>query len=200
MSVTHFTPLADISCLYTEIFRSEDEGKTWNYVGKVEGMWWATIFENNGELYLIGRYTSGGISGSGPHYIGVTKSTDGGVTWSDIDATKGGISYDGGRGVHCAPTPVLKLNGKIYRVFESTSVGIVNLSLVPMRTAIFLIRTVGQFLNTLVATAFRVKVMLLWGLTATFGFWHATRQIMLFLCDCLRMVGLSVTMVTVPLP
>ena len=113
----------DISCLYTEIFRSEDEGKTWNYVGKVEGMWWATIFENNGELYLIGRYTSGGISGSGPHYIGVTKSTDGGVTWSDIDATKGGISYDGGRGVHCAPTPVLKLNGKIYRVFESTSGG-----------------------------------------------------------------------------
>lgn len=111
----------DNMCLYTEIFCSEDDGTTWICKHRVYGLWWATIFECKGELYLIGRYTAGGIDASGPHYIGITKSTDGGVTWSEINSEIGGLTYESGFAVHCGPTPVLKHNGRIYRVFESTS-------------------------------------------------------------------------------
>ncbi len=114
----------DISCLYTEVFESVDDGENWTYQGKVDGMWWATIFEHQGALYLIGRHTIGGVYvGKEPHYIGVTRSTDGGKTWTPINAEQGGIVYDGGLGVHCAPTPVLKHNGRIYRVFETNQGG-----------------------------------------------------------------------------
>ncbi len=103
----------DISCKYTLTFRSTDGGKTWTQMGKVDKMWWATIFTHNGELYLFGRHNAK----DGSLYIGVTKSTDGGKTWSEITATQGGISYEG-YGIHRAPVPVIEHNGYIYTVFE----------------------------------------------------------------------------------
>ncbi len=108
----------DVSCYYTPTFRSDDNGKTWEQTGKVDGLWWATIFAHRGELYLVGRYTSGGYFGAtGASYFGVTKSTDGGKTWSEINEKQGGVSYEG-YGVHRAPTPVVELDGKLYTVFE----------------------------------------------------------------------------------
>lgn len=110
----------DISCRYTEVFRSDDEGATWSYAGRVDGMWWATIFEHRGDIYLIGRYTEGGLSGKGSSYIGITRSTDGGRTWTEICRDHGAISYYG-YGPHCAPTPVLQLGGRLYRAFETVT-------------------------------------------------------------------------------
>lgn len=109
----------DVSCDRTEVFASEDNGETWEYRGQVKNLWWATIFAHKGELYLIGRYDTLGFSRGGEHYIGVTKSTDGGRTWTEITAEQGGVSYYG-YAVHCGPTPVVEANGRIYRVFEST--------------------------------------------------------------------------------
>ncbi|NMA23717.1 MAG: hypothetical protein GX938_09470, partial [Spirochaetales bacterium] len=109
----------DISCDRTEVFASEDNGKTWEYRGQIKNLWWATIFAHKDELYLIGRYDTLGFGTGGDHYIGVTKSTDGGRTWTAITAEQGGVSYNG-YAVHCGPTPVIVANGKIYRVFEST--------------------------------------------------------------------------------
>ncbi len=107
----------DISCLYTDVFVSNDDGKTWQPTGgRINDMFWATIFENKGELYLIGRISvKGSFEG-----VGISKSTDGGKTWSEITKTQGLVSVFGGNGPHCAPTPVLKLNGRIYRAFETT--------------------------------------------------------------------------------
>lgn len=105
----------DISCKYTDVFVSTDDGKTWKPTGgRIDNMFWATIFENKGDLYLIGRI-SGSING-----VGISKSTDGGKTWSKITETQGFLSVFGGNAPHCAPTPVLKLNGRIYRAFETT--------------------------------------------------------------------------------
>lgn len=110
----------DISCRYTEIFRSDDNGATWRQVGKVDGMWWATIFENRGDIYLIGRYLKGGMTAKGHSYIGISRSTDNGETWSEIREGQGAVDYYGFE-PHCAPTPVLPLNGRLYRVFESVT-------------------------------------------------------------------------------
>lgn len=110
----------DISCRYTEVFRSDDEGATWEYAGRVDGLWWATIFEHEGDVYLIGRYTEGGLSGKSPSYIGVTKSADGGKTWTEICSGQGSICYYGYE-PHCAPTPVLQHKGRFYRAFEAVT-------------------------------------------------------------------------------
>ncbi len=108
----------DVSCYYTLVFRSEDGGETWTQMGKIDGLWWATIFAHREELYLVGRYTSGGYYGAtGANYFAVTKSTDGGATWTEITAEQGGVSYEG-YAVHRAPTPVTEIDGTLYTVFE----------------------------------------------------------------------------------
>lgn len=105
----------DITCKYTDVFVSTDNGKTWKATGgRVNGMFWATLFENKGDLYLIGRISTS-VTG-----VGITKSTDGGKTWSEITETQGLVNVFNGNAPHCAPTPVLKLNGRIYRAFETT--------------------------------------------------------------------------------
>ena len=112
----HLYATRDISCKWTDVFASGDNGATWEQRGRIHRMWWATIFEHDGDIFVIGRYDDVG----GESFIGITKSTDGGFTWTDIDSERGGISYNG-YGVHCGPTPVVEANGKIYRVFESTT-------------------------------------------------------------------------------
>lgn len=97
----------DVSTQYTEIFTSSDNGKTWTYVTKIDGICWATIFESNEILYLIGS--------SGSLGIGIAMSVSG-STWSDLHYIKKGASAE--ISPHCGPTAVLKLNGKIYRSFE----------------------------------------------------------------------------------
>ena len=86
----------DVSCKYTQVSVSRDNGKTWENAGKVDGMWWATIFENGGKLYLIGR-----IKEVGGELIGISMSTDGGKTWSEITPQQGIIHYNSSS-VHCA--------------------------------------------------------------------------------------------------
>ena len=83
-------------------------------------MWWATIFEHRDNIYLIGRYAEGGMSGNSPSYIGITKSADRGKTWTEICMDHGAISYYGYE-PHCAPTPVLQFGDRLYRAFESVT-------------------------------------------------------------------------------
>lgn len=95
----------------TEIFMSSDNGATWKTVKTIVGLYWATLFEDNGTLYVIG--SSGGLG------IGIAKCTDAttnGTTWSTLNYIKKGAAADAPP--HCGPTAVLKVNGKIYRSFE----------------------------------------------------------------------------------
>ena len=100
----------------TLVFQSTDKGESWQERGVVEGLFWATLFEHKGDIYLIGTYIHP------THRLAVTKSTDGGLTWSEIREGQGAISYFD-RTTHGAPVPVVKYNGRIYRVFESAENG-----------------------------------------------------------------------------
>ena len=97
---------------YTEVYRSTDGGKTWVHTGSVYGMLWATIFSHGGDLYIIGTYRY-----NGARRVGIVRSTDSGATWT-TPTEESGLLAPQYTGVHCAPTPVLYANGKIYRAFE----------------------------------------------------------------------------------
>lgn len=90
---------------------SEDGGKTWTKQGQIENMIWASIFENNGALYAIGRETTTGK-------VGIAQSTDLGKSWSTAAES---IICSDVISAHCAPTPVQKVNGRIYRAFEDSA-------------------------------------------------------------------------------
>src|SRR5690349_3850712 len=38
----------------TRVFRSQDKGETWTQLPAVHGIYWATIFEHRGAVYLMG--------------------------------------------------------------------------------------------------------------------------------------------------
>ena len=97
---------------YTEVYRSTDGGKTWAHTGSVYGMLWATIFSHGGDLYIIGTYRY-----NGARRAAIVRSTDNGETWTTPTEEYGLLAPEY-TGVHCAPTPVLFANGKIYRAFE----------------------------------------------------------------------------------
>jgi len=104
---------------YTEVFRSDDGGLTWKSTAKInQNFWWATLFTHNNELYLIGIYSTSYLGSE--RYIGITKSTDGGYTWSEMSTACGLVPYLGSTDweLHRAPTPVIVHDGKLWVVFE----------------------------------------------------------------------------------
>ncbi|MBB6670661.1 LamG-like jellyroll fold domain-containing protein [Cohnella nanjingensis] len=92
----------------TRVFRSTDQGATWSQTATLEGQYWSTLFEHNGAVYLLGTDTGLGS-------IVIRKSTDGGLTWSAASVL---YQETSGKQYHCAPTPVLNVNGRLYKGFE----------------------------------------------------------------------------------
>jgi hypothetical protein len=92
------------------VFRSSDRGRTWAALADIKGQYWSSLFVHDGALYLLG--TSRG-SGS----IVIRRSLDGGRTWTEPRDAASGLLVTGG-GYHCAPTPVLVHNGRLWRAFE----------------------------------------------------------------------------------
>lgn len=99
-------------------YKSTDGGQTWEYLSAISGTLWATLFEHNEALYLLGNNRAWGD-------IVIRKSTDKGKTWSaplsSCDIM--GILYKGGNSItppnhHAGPTSVLKANGRIYKAVE----------------------------------------------------------------------------------
>lgn len=91
---------------FTEVLRSTDRGTTWTRTAVVEPMFWATIFELDGSLYLMGN-------GSADEYddIVLSRSTDAGLTWSTPTVLRQGTYTTG-------DTPVAIANGRVYKSFE----------------------------------------------------------------------------------
>ncbi len=94
---------------YTWIYRSADQGQTWTKQTEIDGAFWSTVFQINGELYLWG-YRDGTSDPTGD--ILIRKSTDYGLSWTDpIDAASG-LLKDGDYG-GTPNTPVI-YNGRIW--------------------------------------------------------------------------------------
>lgn len=94
---------------YTNIFSSNDKGKSWNRISRIEGQFWSNLFLHKGDLYIMGTNKHHGN-------LIIRKSTDGGKNWT--------IPYDGKNGLilegeyHTAPVPMLIHKGRIWRAVE----------------------------------------------------------------------------------
>jgi hypothetical protein len=95
----------------TRVFRSKDQGKTWTQLQAVDGIYWATIFEHAGAVYLMGP----------KHHFGpvvIMKSTDAGESWSTPRDDKSGMLLSNGR-YHSAPVPIIRHDGRLWRCMEN---------------------------------------------------------------------------------
>ncbi|MCC6681749.1 MAG: PEP-CTERM sorting domain-containing protein [Phycisphaeraceae bacterium] len=72
---------------YTWVFRSTDKGQTWTKQAEITDAFWSTVFQHNGDLYLLGpRCDDNNQNGD----LLIRKSTDYGVTWTNpVDANSG---------------------------------------------------------------------------------------------------------------
>ncbi|MDX9980990.1 MAG: sialidase family protein [Lentisphaeria bacterium] len=100
----------------TSIYRSEDNGRTWQNTTHVMNAYWSSLFLHGGQLYLFGTSQQYGS-------IVIRRSEDGGFTWTHPRDGKSGLLFRGGYfhdnpNYHCAPVPILVHQGRLYRAFE----------------------------------------------------------------------------------
>jgi hypothetical protein len=98
------------------VYRSRDDGATWANVTHVTGQYWSNLFEHNGAIYLLGTSQQYGS-------IVIRRSDDGGNTWTHAADEDNGVLFRAGYyhddpNYHCAPMPVLRKDGWLYRAFE----------------------------------------------------------------------------------
>lgn len=93
-------------------FRSDDNGTSWNAVGSVAHMYWATLFAREGDstVYLMGVSSDNVYE---PAQIVIAASSDCGTTWSNASyLTNDTVPYSTG------PTPVVQHGGRLWRAYE----------------------------------------------------------------------------------
>ena len=96
----------------TRIFRSTDQGHSWEQQTELEGQWWSNLFYHRGSLYIMGPSRHEGD-------VVLRRSDDGGPTWTSPDDSTSGLLLGGG-GYHTAPVPVKIHQGRIWRAMEDT--------------------------------------------------------------------------------
>lgn len=96
----------------TLIYRSDDEGKTWQYVSELMPCFWTKLFIHKGELYALACSTEYGD-------LLIGKSVDGGKTFcAPVCLLRGANGKNGNAGVHKNPQNILRHNGRIYETLE----------------------------------------------------------------------------------
>ncbi len=93
----------------TVIHVSADRGATWRALAEVRDQKWSTLFRHREALYLLGTSARAGN-------MTIRRSTDDGRTWTDPIGPRQGLLAEGK--FHCAPTPVVVHQGRIWRAFE----------------------------------------------------------------------------------
>jgi hypothetical protein len=100
----------------TSIYRSEDDGASWQNITHIMNCYWSSLFVHNDSLYILGTSQQYGA-------IMIRRSDDGGFTWTHPADETSGLLFRGGAyreppNYHCAPMPILNHNGRLYRAFE----------------------------------------------------------------------------------
>ncbi|MBD3293235.1 MAG: exo-alpha-sialidase [Armatimonadia bacterium] len=98
------------------VYRSDDDGRSWHRVTLIAGAFWSNLLVHRGALYLLGCSQQYGS-------IVIRRSNDGGDTWTHPGDASRGLLFEGGPrreppNYHCAPMPVLEVEGRLYRAFE----------------------------------------------------------------------------------
>ncbi|WP_211172575.1 DUF3748 domain-containing protein [Chitinophaga sp. Ak27] len=96
------------------VFASRNKGKSWQQVDQIRGQTWSQLFAEKNTLYLLGPEKEGGD-------VVIRQSTDGGHTWSNPQNDTTGRLLKGRH--HCAPTPVVVANGRIWKGMEDVNGG-----------------------------------------------------------------------------
>ena len=101
----------------TLIYRSDDDGATWQYQCELFPAFWTKLFIHNGEVYALACSTEYGD-------LLIGKSTDGGKTFGLPTVLLRGSNGKGGwTGVHKNPQPVVTFGGRIWNTLEWGSWG-----------------------------------------------------------------------------
>lgn len=94
----------------SQVFRSEDDGRTWAEVDAFDGQWWSTVFLHRGSLYLMGCNKEWGD-------VVIRRSDDGGRSWTVPTGPADGRLLTGAR-YHCSPAVLLRAKGRLWRAIE----------------------------------------------------------------------------------
>lgn len=94
----------------TWLYRSADRGQTWMPLAEITGQYWSTLFVHRESLFLLGTVREYGD-------IVLRRSDDGGETWTVPRDANSGLLQTGGQ-YHCAPVPVLRHGGRLWRAME----------------------------------------------------------------------------------
>ncbi len=101
----------------TSVYRSADDGLTWRNLTHIANAYWSTLFLHRGSVYLLGISQQYGS-------VVIRRSDDGGATWTHPRDAQSGLLFPGGwyhdpPNYHCAPVPVLRNGGRLYKAVEN---------------------------------------------------------------------------------
>ena len=101
----------------TLLFRSDDNGASWQYVSELFPCFWGKLFLYQGDVYMLGCSTEYGD-------LLIGKSSDGGRTFLKPTVLfYGGGGKNGEPGIHKNPQPVVEYNGRLWNTCEWGSWG-----------------------------------------------------------------------------
>lgn len=100
----------------SSVYRSRDNGRSWETIAHLSGMYWAGLFAHDGAIYLLGTSAQYG-------HIVISRSEDEGYTWTFPRDERSGLLFRGGTyhddpNYHTSSMPILEHEGRLYRAFE----------------------------------------------------------------------------------
>ena len=101
----------------SSIYRSGDDGETWENITHICGLIWGNLFVHRGHVYSLGVSRQFGS-------IVIRRSEDEGYTWTHPTDPGSGLLFKGGPGTelpnyHGSAMPILTHQGRMYTAFEN---------------------------------------------------------------------------------
>jgi len=118
-ALSHHEDITDLKLdqYITSVYRSDDDGLTWELTGDIKGSTGGKLFVNRGSAYLISNlYEYGSLV--------IRRSDDKGSTWTDPVDEDSGFLFRAGKAYeppnyHHVPSNVLKFEGRLYTAYEN---------------------------------------------------------------------------------